>query len=84
MAREGCTVGEDRILDKLDEIERIQRDMLTALVELKTKDAAQERKVDDHESRLRSLEVWKYGLPVTGLVAVGSLALSAWKMAGGA
>lgn len=81
---EGGTVDENRILDKLDQIEGIQRDMLSALVELKTKDVEQEKKVGDHEARIRSLEVWKYGLPVTGLVAVGSMALSAWKIVGGA
>lgn len=80
---DGGVVNEDRILNKLDQIEEIQRGMLGALVELKTKDANQEKKVEDHEGRLRSLEVWKYGLPVTGLVALGSMALSAWKISGG-
>jgi len=31
---------------------------------------------DDHESRLRKLEAWRYGLPLTGLVSGGSLALA--------
>lgn len=28
--------------------------------------------VPDHETRIRSLERWKYGMPVAGLLAVGS------------
>lgn len=27
----------------------------------------------DHESRLRSLERWRYGIPISGLVALGSI-----------
>lgn len=34
--------------------------------------------VPDHESRIRSLEKWRYGLPLSGLLAVGSAALSVY------
>jgi hypothetical protein len=30
--------------------------------------------LDDHENRLRSIERWKYALPLTALAAVGSAA----------
>lgn len=32
--------------------------------------------VDDHEQRLRKLERWRYGLPLTAIVALASVALS--------
>lgn len=35
--------------------------------------AEQLKAVPDHEARIRSLERWKYGLPVAGLLAAGSL-----------
>jgi hypothetical protein len=38
--------------------------------------------LDDHESRIRSVERWKYGIPVatlSGLVATGAAIYSAFK-----
>jgi len=32
--------------------------------------------VPDHETRIRSLEKWRHGLPQTGLLAAGSAALA--------
>ena len=34
--------------------------------------------VPDHESRIRKLEQWRYGLPFAGLLAIASLAISAY------
>lgn len=34
--------------------------------------------VPDHESRIRKLEQWRYGLPFAGLLAVSSMALTVW------
>ncbi len=31
---------------------------------------------DDHESRLRSLEAWKYALPLSTVVALGTMIMS--------
>lgn len=31
----------------------------------------------DHETRLRRIEVWMYGIPVAGIVAISSLAVAA-------
>lgn len=28
---------------------------------------------DDHEKRLRRLEAWSYGIPVAGLISLGSI-----------
>jgi hypothetical protein len=33
------------------------------------------KKVDDHEKRIRSLEVWKYGIPLSGLIAIIAAAI---------
>jgi hypothetical protein len=35
--------------------------------------------VPDHENRIRSLERWKYALPVAGLLAFGSLVLTVYQ-----
>ena len=32
--------------------------------------------VPDHENRIRSLERWRYGLPLAGVLAIGSTAIS--------
>lgn len=32
--------------------------------------------VPDHESRIRKLEQWRYGLPFAGVLAVASISLS--------
>lgn len=32
--------------------------------------------IPDHETRIRKLEAWRYGLPLSGLLALGSAALS--------
>lgn len=33
----------------------------------------------DHEGRIRSLEKWRYGLPLSGLLAAASIALSIYE-----
>lgn len=35
--------------------------------------------VPDHESRIRKLEQWRYGLPLSGLLAVASIAISVYQ-----
>ena len=37
-------------------------------------------KLPDHESRIRKLEQWRYGLPLAGLLAIGSTALSIYEI----
>jgi len=37
--------------------------------------------IPDHESRIRKLEQWRYGLPLSGLLAIGSAALSIYSVA---
>lgn len=63
-----------RVLDELNQMRTDQQKILVAVTTL----VEQAKDLPDHEDRIRSLEKWKYGLPVTGLVAVGSLAMSAW------
>lgn len=33
----------------------------------------------DHEARIRKLEQWRYGLPLSGTLAAGSIALSLYE-----
>ena len=35
--------------------------------------------VPDHEARIRKLEQWRYGLPLSGVLAVASIALSLYQ-----
>lgn len=34
---------------------------------------------DDHEKRIRALEAWKYGIPVTAIVALAGIAVTLLK-----
>lgn len=36
--------------------------------------------IPDHESRIRKLEAWRYGLPLSGLLAIASAALSVYSV----
>lgn len=73
-------MNEDRILDKLDGIEGQNRTMLIAL----TRVQEQISSLPDHENRIRSLERWKYGLPMTAVTAVVAAAISGWSAMKGA
>ena len=56
-----------------------QAQILLELGKMNTKLAVMDTKLDaipDHEARIRSLERWRYGLPLTGLIAAGSAALA--------
>jgi hypothetical protein len=59
--------------------------VLIKLGEMSTQLAVQDTKLNtviaqlpDHEARIRKLEAWRYGLPITGLVSFGSAALAIW------
>lgn len=59
---------EERILNKLDEIQAQGSQALVAIAELQT----QIKAVPDHESRIRTLEQWRWGLVgFSGLLATG-------------
>lgn len=61
-------MNEDRILDKLDEI---QTQGSQALIEI-SKLQEQIKAVPDHENRIRALEQWRWGLVgVSGLLVTG-------------
>lgn len=34
---------------------------------------------DDHEKRIRALEAWKYGIPITAIVALAGIAVTLLK-----
>lgn len=40
--------------------------------------------IPDHENRIRTLEQLKWGLPITGMTAIGAMILSAWSSTKGA
>lgn len=69
-------MNEDRILDKLDEI-GVQG--AAALVEI-SKLQEQIKALPDHETRIRALEQWRWGLVgVSGLLATGFTTFAAAK-----
>ena len=78
-----------RILDELTVMRAESRETLVSVTRIEE----QVKDVGDHEARLRvmeaampadaktritSLEHWRYGLPITGIVAFGGMILSAW------
>lgn len=68
----------DLILSELREM-RVEgqdtRDKVIILVE-------QAKDIEDHENRIRLLEQLKWGLPITGMTAIGAMILSAWTAKG--
>lgn len=63
-----------RILEEIREMRREgqdTRDKVTTLVE-------QAKAVPDHETRLRALERWRYGIPVAGVTAAVAATISAF------
>jgi hypothetical protein len=36
-----------------------------------------DKALDDHEARLRRLEAWSYGIPIAGLISIGSVIAAA-------
>lgn len=66
------------MFEKLDQIEEHGRRTVERLARLEERVGA----VPDHESRIRVLERWKYGLPLAGLTAVISAGISAWTAKG--
>lgn len=63
----------DQILIKLGE-------MGVQLAHIEEKLNALNNVSGDHEQRIRKLEAWRYGLPLSGLLATGSAAASIWAL----
>src|SRR5262249_26329974 len=66
---DGTTQGNDGALAQI----------LLAIGEMKTQQAVMLeilKAIPDHESRIRKLEAWRYGLPIAGLVSAGSAGLA--------
>lgn len=69
-------MNEDRILNKLDEIQAQGSQALVAIGQLQE----QIKAVPDHESRIRALEQWRWGLVATSsLLATGFTTYAASK-----
>lgn len=77
------------ILNELTQMRRDSQTMLEKVVRIEET----VRDVGDHEARIRvleqampdeakvrltALERWRYGMPITGLLALGGAAVSAW------
>jgi hypothetical protein len=59
----------------------VQAQILITVTDIKTDMAVvkeQMKAMPDHESRIRSLEKWRYGLPLAGLMALASLVIAAY------
>lgn len=54
-------------------------DIYTKQIEMSADMKALKDTLPDHESRIRALERWRYGLPLASLLAVGSVALSVYE-----
>jgi hypothetical protein len=71
----GVTIGAREIYDA---VLGVREDVRS----LKQDNASVNETLDDHESRIRSIERWKYGVPVatlSGLIATGAALYSAVK-----
>ena len=53
-------------------------DIYTKQVEMGSDLRILKETLPDHESRIRKLEQWRYGLPLSGLLALASIALSVY------
>lgn len=60
---------EDVFLTVRDMVIEIRRDVKDLQASASQMQEARS-KVNDHEKRIRSLEVWKYGIPLSGLIAI--------------
>jgi hypothetical protein len=67
-------VNEDEHTVRLIDIFAKQIEMTTSLAVI----GEQLKMIPDHENRIRALEKWRYGLPLTALVSVASLAVGAY------
>lgn len=70
----------DQILGELQEMRTENRDQGDRLIRIEERVG----QLPDHESRIRTLEQLKWGLPITGMTAIGAMILSAWTKASGA
>lgn len=53
-------------------------DIYTKQIEMGADMKTLKETLPDHESRIRALERWRYGLPIAGMLAIGSAALSVY------
>jgi hypothetical protein len=62
----------DRISDQIDQV-RLAVERLTGHVDaINQRDTLTDRLLSDYETRLRSLERWRYALPTSVVLGVGS------------
>lgn len=79
MADEPRTNGTDTYLTVREIVMEIRQDVKDLQAQAQQMQAAREHVIqldavvtNDHESRLRTLEAWKYGIPFSGIVAIAA------------
>ena len=55
-------------------------DIYTKQIEMGAQMRSMVEKLPDHENRIRSLEEWRYGMPIAALIAMGSLAATIYEL----
>ena len=64
----------DELYDRIDQV-RLAVERLTGHVEaINQRDTLTDRMLSDYENRLRALERWRYALPTSVVLALGSAA----------
>lgn len=62
----------DRLADAINAVERTLERLTGHLEAIDTRNKSADLIDGDHEARLRSLERWRYALPISALAAIGS------------
>lgn len=66
----------DRLADAISGLDQTVARLAGHLDAINTRNLAADRIDGDHENRLRSLERWRYALPVSALAAIASAAVA--------
>lgn len=61
------------VYDKLGQVADTLSAMSAHMVAIDTRNAAADTVHADFESRIRRVEAWRYALPITGIVSIGSI-----------
>lgn len=64
----------DRLADAINAVERTLERLTGHLEAIDQRNAAADRRETDYESRLRALERWRYALPASIILGLGSAA----------
>ena len=62
----------DRLADAINAVERTLERLTGHLEAIDSRNTAADKTLADYEGRLRSLERWRYSVPVSALAAIGA------------